>query len=187
MKWINRLYIIFVGIILSLTVGFGVSAFYPEPRRPYYPVEKPIAVPSTCYDKTVNTTSPECEKLIKRERDNQVKFESERLKLQDQERLYQNKSGAYTRTAIFLGVTIGALLSIGGLLLIKKSKLVASGLMLGGVLTAIFTRVLINLASLGAYTGTTETSNTLAFVEFSILVVLSLAVLFVGFFTLKEE
>ena len=37
MKWINRLYIFFLGAILAITTGFGLAAFYPQPVAPQYP------------------------------------------------------------------------------------------------------------------------------------------------------
>lgn len=180
------MYVIFVGIILSLTVGFGIAAFYPEPKSPYYPVEKYVQVPPSCYDKTTNTTSQDCERLIKEQKDAQARFEAERVKRQEEELTYRNKSGGYTRTAIFLGVSIGALLAIGGLLIINKSRLVANGLLLSGVLTAVLTRLLISLASLGSYAGGTESANAIAYGEFGILVFLSLGVIYVGFSTLRN-
>ena len=64
MVWISRLYIAFVGIILTLTTGFGIAAFYPEPVRPPFPakLQQPLAVES-CYKTPEASKSPECLQL----------------------------------------------------------------------------------------------------------------------------
>ena len=73
-----------------------------------------------------------------------------------------------------------------GLGLIKKSKLVPTGLLLAGVLTAILTRILIGLASLGASVTGTSTPDLIVYIEFGILLILSVAVIVVGLYSLKE-
>lgn len=187
MKWINRLYIFFLGIILSITTGFGVAAFYPQPVRPVYPSStyKDI-VPQSCYSTPQEQSSPDCQNLIQQQ---QVVQQQDSVKLQQYEsalQTYQNKNSGYTRTAIFFGIAIGAIYAIIGLGLIKKSKLAATGLLLAGVLTAILTRILIGLASLGASVTGTSSADLIVYMEFGILLILSVAVIVVGLYSLKE-
>ena len=59
--------------------------------------------------------------------------------------------------------------------------------MFAGVLTAVLTRVLVGIASLGSRLTGTESADQMSYIQFAILVVLSVAVTFVGFSTLKEE
>jgi len=77
-------------------------------------------------------------------------------------------------------------IAVLGLGLIKKGQLVAKGLLLASVLTAILTRFLIGLASLGASVTGTQGADAVAYVEFGVLFVLSIAIIFVGLSTLKE-
>ena len=111
--------------------------------------------------------------------------EKNRIAHEEKMKEYRKVASGYTRNTIFLGVAIGSLFAMAGLFLIKSSRLVASGLLLAGVLTAIFTRILISLASIGV-TELTQQATTLAFVEFGVMVLLSGGILVLGF-RLKEE
>ncbi len=179
MKWINRLYIFFLGIILSITTGFGIAAFYPEPVPPNYSYSR-SAVPDSCYNTPESQKSAECQQSI----------EAQRIAEQEQTRAqeaYSNKNAGYTRTIIFLGIVIAAIFALIGISTIKDSKLVANGLLLSAVLTAILTRLLISLASLGnSPTGTAGADNA-AYIEFAVLLILSGVVVFVGVNKLNDS
>lgn len=181
MKWVNRLYIIFLGIILSITTGFGVAAFYPQPVNPYSFVSPQRGlIPESCYETPENRQSEEC----------QSAFELQDKQTQKDEiafREYNNTNAGYTRTAVFFGIVIGSLLAIVGILFLKKSKLVANGLLFGAVLTAVLTRLLINIASLGSQTTGTNAPDSLAYVEFTILSILSVAIIAVGLTRLTDD
>lgn len=174
MMWINRLYIFFIGIILTLTTGFGIAAFYPEPQAPIYPTSLQYpSLPESCLKTPEEIHSPECAKLQKQqEKDNQ--------EFQEKQQKYQNESAAFTRTTIFFGISIGAIFTILSLTQMKKNKLIANGLILAGVLTMLLTRLTVSLASFGAEVTGTEAGNTLAYAEFGILVFLSALVIYVG-------
>ncbi len=176
-KWIKRLYIIFVGIILAITTGFGVAAFYPEPQSPVYPNVR--AMPRSCYDTPDSSKSAECIKLNDEEDQKQRDY-------QESLQQHRDKNAGYTRTAVFLGVAVGAIFAVLGIVVLRSSSLVANGLMLAGVLTAVLTRFLVMLASLGAPTTATTQAGDLAYIEFAVLVILSLGVLLVGLFYLKD-
>lgn len=188
MKWISRLYILFLGIILSITTGFGVAAFYPQPTAPTYP-ETPYlnTIPKSCYETPQSQASADCQELFQKQTVEQQKDEGKRQQYEREMRVYNEKNSSYTRTAIFFGIVIGALFAIIGIGLIKKSKLIATGLLLGGVLTALLTRLLIGLASLGARVGTSAGTDPLAYAEFGILLVLSVTVIVVGLYSLRDH
>lgn len=183
MKWISRLYIFFLGIILSITTGFGVAALYPEPIMPNYAQVPYPAMPKSCYETPQSQASPDCQALQQKQNEEQQKND---IKRESEMRIYNEKNASYTRTAVFFGIVIGALFAIFGIVLIKKSKLIATGLLLGGVLTALLTRFLIGLASLGGSVGSTAGADILAYVEFGILLVLSGAVIGVGLYSLQD-
>lgn len=186
MSWILRLYIFFVGIILTTTTGFGIAAFYPQPIRPSYPLTNPsIIVPKSCYSTPQEAATPDCQKIYAELEQGQQTNIKTQQDYEAQMRVFDNINAGYTRTAIFLGISVGALFAILGIGLIRFSPLVANGVILAGVLTAVLTRFLIMLASLGSSVSGTTGADTLSYVEFGILTLLSIAVLFVGFTTLR--
>ncbi len=187
MKWIYRLYILFVGIILTTTVGFGIAAFYPQPSAPPYPSSpytKPL--PVSCSATPESQSSPECQKYFAEQEQNLVNERQSQADYQEQIKTYSNRNASYTRTTIFLGIAIGALFAIVGLSLIRFSHPIANGVMLAGVLTAILTRLIISLASLGSSVTSTSGADTMSYVEFAVLIVLSVAVIVLGFTTLAK-
>lgn len=180
MRWINWLYIIFLGIILSITTGFGLAAFYPQPIQPSYSITPAAVAPQNCYATSKDQNSPDC----------QAALQKQQLLQQQQEasqQAYMNANAGYTRTAVFFGIVIGSLFAVIGIGLIKTSKLVANGLLLAAVSTAILARLLIRLASLGASTTGTNGPDTTAYTEFFALLILSVVVILVGLFRLSEE
>lgn len=187
MKWINRLYIFFLGIILTITTGFGVAAFYPQPTMPKY-LSSPIVktIPSSCNETPQGQASPECQAIIKKQEETLLNEEMKQQEYEAKSQEYQNTNAGYTRTAIFLGIAVGALFAILGIVFIKNSKLISTGLLLASVLTAVFTRLLINLASLGSSVSGTARADNLSYVEFGALLLLSVAVIVVGKIRLDE-
>jgi len=187
-KWINRLYIFFLGIILTITTGFGVAAFYPQPTSPIYPssgYSKPI--PKSCNSTPNEQASAECQKILLEQEEAMVLDEAKRLEYDKAQEAYRNKNASYTRTAIFFGIVIGAIFAMAGIIFIKKSRLVATGLLLASVLTAVLTRMLISLASLGADVSGTAQADSLAYIEFGALFFLSIAVILVGQLRLNDD
>lgn len=179
MKWINRLYIFFLGIILSVTTGFGIAAFYPQPVYPEYASYRDT-VPQSCYETPESKESLECKQAFHEQDLAQQRDEQAR-------KAYENKNAGYTRTVIFLGIVIAAIFALIGISTIKDSKLVANGLLLAAVLTSILTRLLIGLASLGDSATGTAVADNAAYIEFAILLVLSGVIVFVGVNKLKDS
>lgn len=188
MKWINRLYIFFLGIILSITTGFGVAAFYPQPVQPAYPsVPYNNMVPQSCNATPQAQLTKECQDAFDKQRQEQSQDSLRQQQYSSELRVFANKNAGYNRTAIFFGIVIGAIFAIVGLGIIKISKLVANGLLLAGILTAVLTRLLIGLASLGASTSGTSGPDSLSYIEFAVLLLLSVVIIVVGLFSLKEQ
>lgn len=187
-KWIYRLYIFFVGIILCTTTGFGIAAFYPQPSYPQYPLDNNrVIVPQSCYETPQAQETANCQKYLNQQQAEQVKNVEKQNKYSTKLEAYNNKNAGYTRTAVFLGIASGSLFAILGIGFMKYSHTVANGVILGGVLTAIFTRFLIMLASFGSQVSGTSGGDTLGYIEFGILVILSVAVIVVGFASLKPQ
>lgn len=167
--------------MLTITTGFGIAAFYPQPIKPDYPNPQiaPI-IPRSCYETPQESQSADCQKLFNDEKQRLQEDQEKRKQYNQDMEKYKNTNAGYTRTTIFFGISIGALFAVLGLILIKKSKLVSTGLLLGGILTAVLTRFLVGFASLGATVTGTQVGGMIAFVEFAILAVLSVAVIYLG-------
>lgn len=188
MNVINKLYFIFVGIMLAITTGFGVAAFYPQPLRPEYSsYAQSLTVPQSCYATPEAKETPQCQSYFRQQEENLSKDVAREKQYQEEIKVFSNKSAEYNRTAIFLGVMTGSVFTILGLYLIKNSKYVAAGLLLGGMLTAVLTRFLVSLASLGAPVAGTGQANVIGFVEFGLLLVLSFVVILFGLRTFNNE
>jgi hypothetical protein len=190
MKWINRLYIFFLGIILSITTGFGIAAFYPQPIRPMYPTtpyKDYQTIPTSCTATPQSAQTAECQQYYTQQEAQRIENEKKQQKFDEETRVFENKNAGYTRTAVFLGIAVGAFFAILGLGMLKKSGILTTGLLLAGVLTAIFTRLLISIASLGASVNGTDGANTLGYIEFFVLLILSCAVIYVGSTTLTDD
>jgi hypothetical protein len=168
MKWISRLYIIFVGILLAMTTGFGVAALYPEPIRPQYPVSRITPVPESCYKTPEAQTSKECAELISKDTEART---NEQIEYEKKNTEFELKNIGYTRTAVFLGIILGSIYAVCGLLLLQKAPLITNGFMFGAVLTAILTRLLISLASLGSEVGSSQEVGNLSYIEFVLLII----------------
>lgn len=179
MKWVRIIYVLLVGVISAVTVGFGIAAVYPEPIRPDYSKSYSLGtrIPQSCYEQTVR--SDDCQRLFDKQEQQQEKSRME-------EEAYRKKAAGYTRTAVFFGIVIGGFFGLSGIAILGLSKIVAVGLLLGGLLVAIFARILVGLASIGASVGATETS-TIALIEFFILLIMLFCVIGVGIWKFGKE
>lgn len=181
------MYIIFLGIILTITTGYGIAAFYPEEKMPSYPQAKPyIASPKSCFDTPESQQSIECKKYLEEDKQRQTEDQAAQQEYQRKLDEYENRNASYTRTTVFLGIAVGTFFAILALAVLKISFLVSNGLLLAAVLTAVLTRILVGLASLGNRVTGTQGADQMAYIQFGILVLLSFAIVFVGMFTLKE-
>jgi hypothetical protein len=165
-----------------------VAAFYPQPRMPEYPASsftKPI--PKSCNSTPGEQASAECQAILAEQQNKQSVEEAKTAEYNVKMEEYRNVNASYTRTAIFFGIVIGAIFAISGIIFIKKSKLVATGLLLASVLTAVLTRLLISLASLGSSVNSTSGADSLSYMEFAALFILSIAVILTGQLKLSDE
>ena len=187
MKWINRLYIFFVGIVLSITTGFGIAAFYTQPIQPTFTNPYLDVTAPNCASNPQTQNTSECQVAMAKQDAVRAQADEKQHAYDASLKTYEQKNALYNRTAIFLGIVVGAIFALIGISMIKVSKLVANGLMFAGILTAILTRPLISLASLGAEIEMTSGGKASSYLEFGVLLVLSVVVIFVGLNTLKEQ
>ena len=118
-KILKIVYTFFLGIILALFVGLGISTFYPAPTAPEYPRE----LSSYSKEPTIEQTAEQ--------QKNQQKFD-------DEQRSYSEKVQPYNRNVSIIALVTAVILVGLSLLFEKFNKVIANGVMLGGLFTLLY-------------------------------------------------
>lgn len=114
-------YTVFIGILLATFVGVGIAAFYPSPKQPEYPIELTKPRPIGSEDKGYS------EEEIQKQQGN------ERA-----QREFQKQSHLYNKNVSIAAVTAAVIILVVSLLFLSKILFLADGLLLGGVLTLLY-------------------------------------------------
>lgn len=112
---LKLVYTFFLGLLLAIFIGVGISTFYAGPKAPTYPTEL------NTYGKELTT-----EQIAKQKQFDQV------------DEQYRNKLKPYSRNVSIISLTAAVALLGISLLYEKKIKLIADGIMLGGVFTLMY-------------------------------------------------
>jgi hypothetical protein len=142
-KFLRIVYTFFLGILLAIFVGVGVNTFYEGPKAPEYPIEL------NTYGK-----EPTPEQVSK-----QQKFDK-------QNQQYTEKLKPYNRNVSIITLAASIILLAISLIYEKKIKIIADGVMLGGVFTLLY--------SLGRSFASEDTKYTFAVVTVGLAVALYL-------------
>lgn len=114
-KTLKIVYTFFLGIILAIFIGVGISTFYPGPEAPRFPTEL------NTYGKEQTTEQ------IAKQREFDIKNEA-----------YMDKMKPYSRNVSIISLTAAVILLGISLLYEKRIKLIADGVLLGGVFTLMY-------------------------------------------------
>ena len=114
------IYLIFIGVLFAVLVGVGIAAFYPEPKPPEYP--SALKIP-----REGGLNQPVFEEL-KGEQE-----EYDRL-----EKAFRQNLEIYNRNVSIIAIVASIITLVVSLTLFKKLFLIADGLLLGGVLTILY-------------------------------------------------
>ncbi len=114
-KLLQLIYTLFVGVLLAIFVGVGISAFYPGPPAPKFPTEL------NSYGK-VMTVEQE-----KAQRDFDKNMEA-----------YQEKQKPYSRNVSMIVLVAAVLFLVASILLETKIKAISDGVMLGGLFSLLY-------------------------------------------------
>jgi len=113
------IYAFFVGLLLSVFVGVGVSAFYPAPEQPKYPESLQT------YGKDIPAEQTDAQADAQREYDRN--FET-----------YRDESATYNRNVSII-VLVAAILFVSfSLVYARKIQVIADGILLGGIFTLLY-------------------------------------------------
>lgn len=116
-------YILFTGFLLAAFVGVGIAAFHPGPKRP----EVPLSVE---YEESIFEGIKD-EATFRQIRQEQEEFDKN-LKI------YRTQLEKYNRDISIMSLIAAILILVISLTLFKKILVIADGLLLGGVLTLIY-------------------------------------------------
>lgn len=114
-KILRLIYTIFVGVLIAIFIGVGINTFYTPPKNPEYPSELSY----------VNKEPTAEEKAKQQEFDKQNKVYMEQMK-------------PYNRNVSIITLVAAVVLMGSSLLLQKRIKLIADGVMLGGLFTLFY-------------------------------------------------
>lgn len=109
------LYSFFLGILLALFVGFGVSTFYESPTAPEYPAELQNSKELT-----------EEQRIIERD------FESE------QDTYFEEELQPYNRNVSIITLAAAIIFLVVSMLFGGHLKVISDGVMMGGVFTLLY-------------------------------------------------
>jgi hypothetical protein len=114
---LKLIYTLFLGLLVSLFVGLGIDAFYPGPKMPDYPV-------------SLDTTKQGCEE--------DAQTQATRLKYDQDMKNFNDASKPYNRNVSIIALSFAIVIMIASLTLFSKIKMIADGILLGGVFSTIY-------------------------------------------------
>lgn len=118
---LKLIYTFLIGIFLAVFVGVGIAAFYPGPKYP----EQPVFLKYCPQEKMGNNEQSE-------------QLQSQMEEFDRQEKNYMIQSRTYNRNVSTIALVASIIVVIASLTLFKKIFLIADGLLLGGVLSLLY-------------------------------------------------
>ncbi len=118
---IKQIYIIILGILLTLFVSVGITTFYPEPQPPLSaPISFPVVAPSSQSEQKIQTKNISDQNLW------QKKYSE-----------YQNNDKKYNRNVSIIAIFISVVFLILSLTIFKQLNILADGFLLGSLFTLL--------------------------------------------------
>jgi uncharacterized membrane protein len=114
---LKALYAIAIAFLVVAFVGFGISAFYPEPRYPAYPNE------------VVGGTRPE----------NRTPQQKEKIEeFHQEEKAYRENISTYNLIVASISIGTAVLLLVGSIVWLSRLAVIGDGVTLGAVFTLFY-------------------------------------------------
>ena len=117
-KILRIVYTFFLGLLLAIFVGVGINTFYEEPKEPQYPIQ--LTVPA------------------KEDSDEQRKVEADYNRQQQE---YYEVFKQYNRNVSIIALAAAVLLVVASLAAEKRIRVMADGVMLGGLFTLVYSLI----------------------------------------------
>lgn len=123
---IKFIYSLFLGILIVTFVHVGISAFYPEPKNPEYPIELQRPYP------------PKEEDLSAKERE---ELNRKQMEYDKNQKAFQETIKEYNRNVSIISLIAALLSLVASLTFIRSLLVISDGILLGGVFTLIYSIV----------------------------------------------
>lgn len=117
-KTLTIVYTFFLGLILALFIGLGISTFYTGPKAPEYPVE------TQAYSKEPTAEQERTQKEY------ELAYRS-----------YDKDNQVYSRNVSMIALAGAVLLLVISFVFERRNQVIANGLLLGGVFTLLYSIV----------------------------------------------
>ena len=144
-KLLRLVYTFFLGLIIAVFVGMGISTFYAEPKMPEYPR----------YSEPVVNDPTQDAKFIKMQNEYDAKYKA-----------YEKDAQVYSRNVSIMSLILDVVFLVIGLLFERRNQVIANGILMGGIFILIY--------SIARGFASTDTKYTFIAVSISLLVVLYL-------------
>lgn len=118
---LKNIYAVFIGLMLAILVGVGIDAFYLKPKAPEFRNE-------TVISKFEATPSAE---QLERERIAQEEYQNEYNK-------YRDVLGKYNMNVSMMSLAFSVVFLAVSLIGLKKLDILSDGLLIGGLLTQLY-------------------------------------------------
>ncbi len=125
---IEIIYTFFVGILVAVFVGVGIAAFYEQPKEPEYPSMLKV------YNAPMEAGQPSTAS---------AKLLEEQEKYDKEIKVFQDKLNIYNRNVSIIALIAAIILSSISITFFKNLNVIADGLLLGGVITLLYSVVRI--------------------------------------------
>ena len=116
---IKFIYTLFLALLVSLFVGLGISSFYPGPKSPEYP-------------QTLTNSKDNCN--CQPTAGEIAAFEQ----FDKEQRVYNEEFKLYSRNVSIISLLAAIIILVSSLTLLNKIKMIADGILLGGVFTTTY-------------------------------------------------
>lgn len=114
---IKLIYTLFLALLIALFVGLGIDTFYPGPKAPNYPTE-------------LDQVKQGCEETLE-----QQTLRKEFNLVQEK---FMEKSKPYNRNVSIISLVASIIILALSLTFLAKIKMIADGILLGGVFTTVY-------------------------------------------------
>lgn len=117
---IKIIYTLFLALLVAFFVGLGIDAFYPGPKMPQYPFE-------------LEQIKQGCEETLEQQ--------ATKKQYNEAQMKFTEDSKPYNRNVSIISLVAAIIILVISLTLLSKIKMIADGILLGGVFTVIYSIV----------------------------------------------
>jgi hypothetical protein len=122
--FLKFIYTLFIGVLFATLVGVGIAAFYPQPKYPEFPTQ--LSYPKAPTEQT--------------EEDRQVQLKQQEA-FDKRSKEYQQQNQIYSRNVSIIAIIFAIAALVVSLTFLKTLQMIADGLLLGGLLTLLYSIV----------------------------------------------